>query len=112
MKRLLSIPGFAPRVAAPVETRRRLSRRALLRGAGGAALALPLLEIMGKTSPTLAQFKAWVSAGRIHWFIASGSGGGASPGGNTASQITAWVEANFTATTVGGVTMYDLSGSN
>ena len=62
-------------------------------------------------SPTLTQFKAWVSAGRIHWFIASGSGGGASPGGNTASQITKWVEAHFTATSVGGVTMYDLSGS-
>jgi len=61
-------------------------------------------------SPTLAQFKAWVGAGRIHWFIASGSGGGASPGGNTASQITQWVEKNFTATTVDGVTMYDLSG--
>jgi hypothetical protein len=63
-------------------------------------------------SPTLAQFEAWVNSGRIHWFIASGSGsgGGMSPGGNTASAITQWVEKNFTATTVDGVTMYDLSG--
>jgi len=63
-------------------------------------------------SPTLAQFEAWVNAGRIHWFVASGSGsgGGMSPGGATASAITQWVEKNFTATTVDGVTMYDLSG--
>jgi hypothetical protein len=31
-------------------------------------------------------------------------------GSGTASQITSWVEANFEATTVGGVTVYDLSG--
>ena len=63
-------------------------------------------------SPTLAQFEAWVDSGRIHWFIASGSGqgGGMSPGGTGASAITQWVEKNFTATTVDGVTMYDLSG--
>ncbi|RNM14153.1 glycosyltransferase family 39 protein [Nocardioides pocheonensis] len=62
-------------------------------------------------SPTLAQFQAYVGAGKIHYFIAGGGMGG--PGGSgssTSSAITAWVEANFTAQTVGGVTLYDLSG--
>ena len=36
-----------------------------------------------------------------------GPGGGSS---GTSSQISSWVEANFTATTVDGVTIYDLSG--
>lgn len=70
-------------------------------------------------SPTLAQFKAYVAAGDIHWFIASsdrggpgggpGGGGGMSPGGSTSSGITEWVKANFTSVTVDGVTLYDLS---
>jgi hypothetical protein len=75
-------------------------------------------------SPTLAQFRAWVAAGRIHYFIAGGGLGGAvgggvgggvggpgSPGGGTgtASEITRWVESAFTARTVDGVTLYDLS---
>jgi hypothetical protein len=33
-----------------------------------------------------------------------------SAGGSTSSQISSWVEANFTAKTVDGVTVYDLSG--
>ena len=66
-------------------------------------------------SPTLAEFQALVKAGDIHWFIASSGGGmGGGPGGSSttstnASQITAWVTTNFTAKTVGGVTLYDLS---
>lgn len=59
-------------------------------------------------SPTLAQFKQYVADGQIHYFIASGGMGG--PGGTGSTSITSWVEANFTATTVGGVTLYDLSG--
>ncbi|MFT4009192.1 MAG: glycosyltransferase family 39 protein [Nocardioidaceae bacterium] len=62
-------------------------------------------------SPTLAQFEEWVSEGKIHYFIAGGGLGGSS-GSGTSSQITSWVEQNFTATTVGGVTVYDLSGGN
>jgi 4-amino-4-deoxy-L-arabinose transferase-like glycosyltransferase len=67
-------------------------------------------------SPTLAEFRAYVESGQIHYFIAGGSGigggigGGMGGGSGTASQITSWVEANFEATTVGGVTVYDLSG--
>ena len=59
-------------------------------------------------SPTLAQFQQYVADGQIHYFIASGGMGG--PGGTGSTSITSWVEANFTATTVGGVTLYDLSG--
>jgi hypothetical protein len=53
-----------------------------------------------------------VRAGKIHYFIAGGRGGG--PGGaggssDDASQITSWVESHYTAETVGGVTVYDLT---
>lgn len=38
-------------------------------------------------------------------------GGGGFGGGNgAASEIQAWVQANFTATTVGGTTVYQLTG--
>jgi hypothetical protein len=61
-------------------------------------------------SPTLAQFQAYVAKGEIHYFIASGGGGMGGAGSGTSSAITEWVEASFTATTVSGVTLYDLSG--
>ena len=57
-------------------------------------------------SPTLAQFQQYIADGQVHWFIASGVGGG--PGG-TSTQIAQWVEATFTAKTVDGVTLYDLT---
>ena len=62
-------------------------------------------------SPTLAQFQAYVAAGDIKYFIADGSGGMGGQSGTTsaASAITAWVTAHYQATTVGGVTVYDLS---
>jgi len=66
-------------------------------------------------SPTLAQFQQYVADGDIGYFIAGGGvgggGGAGGPGGgsSTGSEIQAWVEANFTATTVGGVTVYDLT---
>jgi hypothetical protein len=61
-------------------------------------------------SPTLAQFKADVAAGRIHWFIGgSGLGGRSTGGSNASAEIASWVSANFAATTVDGVTLYDLS---
>ncbi len=59
-------------------------------------------------TPTLAQFEQYVKSGAIHYFIASGgTGGGGSAG--TSSAITSWVEQSFTAKTVGGTTIYDLS---
>ncbi|WP_369197524.1 glycosyltransferase family 39 protein [Streptomyces djakartensis] len=61
-------------------------------------------------SPTLAQFKQYVADGRIHYFIASGTGGGTGGGGNgTSAQITSWVEATFTEVTAGSSTFYDLT---
>ncbi|MCE5290612.1 MAG: glycosyltransferase family 39 protein [Nocardiaceae bacterium] len=61
-------------------------------------------------SPTLAQFQQYVANGDIHYFIAGGGMGGG-PGGRagSSSQITAWVQAHYTAKTVGGVTVYDLT---
>ena len=67
-------------------------------------------------SPTLAQFQQHVADGAIHYFIAGGGGfgtggpGGSSSGSSTSSEISSWVAATFTATTVDGVTVYDLSG--
>jgi 4-amino-4-deoxy-L-arabinose transferase-like glycosyltransferase len=61
-------------------------------------------------SPTLAQFEAYVAAGQIHYFIAGGgSGGGPGSGTGTSSQISNWVAAHYTSTTVGGQTVYDLA---
>ena len=64
-------------------------------------------------SPTLAQFQAWVAAGKIHYFIARRRTRWAvapvAACGGTASQITSWVESTFTAQTVDGVTVYDLT---
>ncbi|WP_370966387.1 ArnT family glycosyltransferase [Amycolatopsis sp. cg9] len=56
-------------------------------------------------APTLDEFKAYVAAGEIKYYIEGGRGGG--PGGGS-SEITDWVTANFTATTVDGQTVYDL----
>ncbi len=60
---------------------------------------------------SLATFESYVAKGEIHYFIASGTGGGGGPGGtsNSDSAITSWVEAHFTATTIGGETVYNLS---
>lgn len=62
-------------------------------------------------SPTLAEFKQLVSEGTIHYYIGSGSGGQGPGGGSdsASSQIADWVEANYEATTVDSVSLYDLS---
>jgi 4-amino-4-deoxy-L-arabinose transferase-like glycosyltransferase len=62
-------------------------------------------------SPTLAQFQAWVAAGDIHWYIAGGGLGQSNGGSNVATQIQQWVESTYTATTVDGVTLYDLTAT-
>ncbi len=61
-------------------------------------------------SPTLAQFQDYVAAGKIHYFIGGSAGGGGTSGSPAA--ISAWVTANFTATTVDGVTLYDLTAGS
>ncbi|MET8971175.1 ArnT family glycosyltransferase [Streptomyces hydrogenans] len=69
-------------------------------------------------SPTLAQFKRYVAEGKIHYFIGSGGGGteggmggtgGPGGGAGSSSEISAWVQENFTAVTVGSATFYDLT---
>ena len=62
-------------------------------------------------APTLAQFQAYVAAGDVHYFVASGSGGagGGPGGGGTSTEIATWVAAHFTATTLGQTTVYDLT---
>ena len=66
-------------------------------------------------APTLAQFQEYVAEGEIHYFIGSGGGygggfgGGQMGGSQAASEIATWVAENFTAQTVDGVTIYDLT---
>ena len=61
---------------------------------------------------TLDTFKAYVAAKKIHYYVAGGQGGFGGRGGGPeggSSSISAWVEAGFAATTVGGSTVYDLT---
>jgi 4-amino-4-deoxy-L-arabinose transferase-like glycosyltransferase len=69
----------------------------------------------GDNAPTLAQFKQYVAEGKIAYYISGGKGGGGGRGGqgtstSSASEIQAWVTANYTATTVGNSTVYNLIG--
>jgi 4-amino-4-deoxy-L-arabinose transferase-like glycosyltransferase len=57
-------------------------------------------------APTLAEFQAYVHNGAIHYFLGDGAMSG---GGDAAAQVAEWVAANYDATTVDGVTVYDLS---
>lgn len=59
-------------------------------------------------SPTLAQFKAYVAQGKIHYFI-GGSVGTPNGGSGASSAIASWVAATYTAKTVDGVTVFDLT---
>jgi 4-amino-4-deoxy-L-arabinose transferase-like glycosyltransferase len=55
--------------------------------------------------PTLQEFQEYVANGDIHYYVAGGMGGGR--GGN--SEVAAWVEQHYTAQTIGGQTVYDLT---
>ena len=57
-------------------------------------------------TPTLAQFKAYVANGDIHYFVGGRMIGGA---GGSSSQIAEWVQTHFASTTLGAVRMYDLT---
>jgi 4-amino-4-deoxy-L-arabinose transferase-like glycosyltransferase len=80
------------------------------------ATDLPIMAIGGfngtDPTPTLAQFEVMVADGEIHYYIATGVGGGASSGSNDPSQIQSWVESHFTSTTVDGVMLYNLTSSS
>ncbi|WP_405016809.1 glycosyltransferase family 39 protein [Kitasatospora sp. NBC_00070] len=74
-------------------------------------------------SLTLDAFKQYVQEGKVHWFIGGagamgggteggtggGMGGGGMGGSNRSAEIATWVAATFTAQTVGGTTVYDLT---
>jgi 4-amino-4-deoxy-L-arabinose transferase-like glycosyltransferase len=60
-------------------------------------------------SPTLAQFQQYVAHGAIHYFIGGGGFPGQRGGSANSRQIADWVQQNFTATTVGGAPVYDLT---
>ena len=78
------------------------------------ATGLPIMAIGGfngsDPAPTLAQFQAMVRAHKIHYFLGGGGFGGQLGGSRSSSEISSWVQATFTPSTVGGVTVYDLSG--
>ncbi|MBV9514236.1 MAG: glycosyltransferase family 39 protein [Mycobacteriaceae bacterium] len=92
--------------------------------AGGYQLAtgdavMPIGGFMGgDPSPTLTSFQQDVADGQIHYYIES-RGPGMPPSANAAhqrtrpetpgDQIAAWVQQHFTASTVDGVTYYDLT---
>nr|WP_281254471.1 glycosyltransferase family 39 protein [Rhodococcus kyotonensis] len=61
----------------------------------------------GDPAPTLEQFQDWVAAGDVGYYIEGGRGGF---GGN--SEIAEWVASNFTSTTAGSATVYDLRGTD
>ncbi|MGW5382723.1 glycosyltransferase family 39 protein [Nocardia sp. NPDC003963] len=65
----------------------------------------------GDPSPTLEQFQQYVADGAIHYFLGGGHGGPGSGSDSAASKISQWVQDNFTATQVDGVTVYDLTTS-
>lgn len=58
----------------------------------------------GDPSPTLDQFKQLVAQGKISYYIAGGFGGM-----QRSDDIATWVSQNFTATTVGGTSVYKLT---
>jgi 4-amino-4-deoxy-L-arabinose transferase-like glycosyltransferase len=74
---------------------------------------VPVMAIGGFTgsdpAPSLAEFRTLVAEHEIHYFVGGGAGGPGGAGGSDASQITAWIEAHFTAKTVGGTTVYNLT---
>ena len=78
------------------------------------AAGLPVMAIGGfngsDPSPTLAQFQRYVAEGRVHYFLGGGGFRGANGGSRESSEIANWVQETFTAETIGGQTVYDLSG--
>ncbi|UQS21373.1 glycosyltransferase family 39 protein [Amycolatopsis thermalba] len=56
----------------------------------------------GDPAPTLDEFKRYVADGEITYYVSDGMGRGS-------GEIEQWVTENFTAQTVGGTTVYDLT---
>jgi 4-amino-4-deoxy-L-arabinose transferase-like glycosyltransferase len=80
------------------------------------ATQLPVMAVGGfngtDPSPTLAQFQELVAAKKIHWFVGGAGSDRTQSGGSdaAAAEIARWVQERYIATTVGGATLYDLSG--
>jgi 4-amino-4-deoxy-L-arabinose transferase-like glycosyltransferase len=72
---------------------------------------LPVVAIGGfngsDPSPTLSQFEAMVAKHEIHYYV--GQGANSFGGGSGSASIASWVSAHYTAQTVGGSTVYDLT---
>ena len=70
----------------------------------------PIMAIGGfngtDPAPTLAQFKGYVAAGKIHYFL-GGGGGGLRPA--AAARTIALGGRHLHRATVGGITVYDLT---
>lgn len=66
-------------------------------------------------APTLQQFQDFVADGRIHYYLEPSrpmpSFGGESAPKSESTQIRDWVKQHYTATTVDGVTLYDLTSA-
>ena len=54
----------------------------------------------GDPYPTLAQFQEYVASGDVHYFVS---------GGGRDNEIATWVQQHYTAQTVDGRTVYDLT---
>jgi 4-amino-4-deoxy-L-arabinose transferase-like glycosyltransferase len=74
-------------------------------------------------SISLVDFQKLVADGKVHYFLGSGGFGGGgggfgggfgqSMGGSSSAQaIASWVADTYTARTIGGATVYDLSASS
>ena len=63
-------------------------------------------------APTLERFQSYVAQGLIHYYIGGSDAAGfagARGGSQVAAEIAQWVESNFQSTTIGGVTVYELT---
>ncbi len=84
------------------------------------AVGSPVMAIGGYNgtdpSPTLQQFETYVAQHKIHYYIDASvmggmRGGSTNTGSDTDTRIAAWVKANFTARTIDGTTVYDLTAA-
>lgn len=62
-------------------------------------------------APTLEQFQELVRKGQIHYFVAAGRMMRGETGSDAAHRIAEWVAENYSATTVAGITLYELQGA-
>ncbi|NUP02235.1 MAG: glycosyl transferase [Nonomuraea sp.] len=79
------------------------------------ATGLPVMAVGGfngtDPAPTLERFQRYVAEKKIHYFVGTGMGSpnAGTGGSDEAARIAAWVQDTFTATTVGGTTVFDLT---